>query len=306
MPWKKSHSAFTLIEMLVVIAIISVLLTVMMPAIWQSRVKAKSAVCLSRLRTLGQGLVLYANTYADALPPGRMPAIDDHQTRNHIAGGLKYRPSFLAMMGNEVGIPAFDDPKASRTEKDRFGERGDRQNYASRAYVCPETPDWLDERNGSYGYNYQFLGNSRLYDAAKIRSYKNWSVRLSRVRTPAECVGAGDSMGTAATFGVHDRRDYEDNGRHENGLGNEGFNLDPPRIDVERGEAAGFDIGLILRTAIHTRHGGKGGVLWMDVHASTETLQSLDYKQEVDGVVRLDGDNTLFSIDHADRAWTEP
>jgi len=301
----KNRAAFTLIEMLVVIAIISVLLTIMMPAIWQSRVKAKSAVCLSRLRTLGSGLVLYANTYADALPPGRMPAVDDHQTRNKIGGGLKYRPTFLAMMGSEVGLPAFDDPKASKTERDRHGERGDRQNYASPVYVCPETPDWLDERNGSYGYNYQFLGNSRLYDDTKVRSYKNWSVRLSRVRTPSECVGVGDSMGTAATFGKHDRRDYSDNARDENGLGNEGFNLDPPRIDVERGEAAGFDIGLILRTAVHTRHGDKGAVLWMDVHASTETLKNLGYAEEEDGSIGLDGDNRFFSIDHVDRPWTE-
>jgi prepilin-type N-terminal cleavage/methylation domain-containing protein len=300
-----NRAAFTLIELLVVIAIISLLLTVMMPALWQSRVKAKSAVCLSRLRTLGQGLVLYANSYADALPPGRMPAVDDHQTRNRILGGIKYRPSFLAMMGNEVGLPPFEDPKASKTEQDRRGERGDRQNYASSAYVCSETPDWLDERNGSYGYNYQFLGNSRLYDTTNVRSYKNWSVKLSRVRTPGECVGVGDSMGTAATFGKHDRRDYVDNARDENGYGNEGFNLDPPRIDVERGEAAGFDIGLILRTAVHPRHGDKGAVLWLDVHASMETLESLGYAEETDGSVGMDGDNTFFSIDHVDRAWTE-
>lgn len=304
--------AFTLIELLVVVAIIGLLISVLMPALSRSRTTAKSAVCLSRLRTLGHGLVLYANGNRDALVPARMPAVNDDQTRNLILGGMKYRPTYLAMMGNEVGVPAFDEPKANRKEVDKFGQPGDRQNYSSSAYLCPETPEWVDERNGSYGYNYQFLGNARLRNASDLTSYKNWSVKLSSVRTPAECVAVADSMGTAATFRRTNRREYQDNlpnesssGRDENAYGNEGFNLDPPRIDLARGEAAGFDVGLILRTAAHERHGGKAGVLWVDMHATPETLHTLGYEVEEEGEIALEGDNRLFHSRHIDEPWLE-
>ena len=29
-------------------------------------------------------------------------------------------------------------------------------------YICPTVPKWDDERNSSYGYNHQFLGNARM------------------------------------------------------------------------------------------------------------------------------------------------
>lgn len=304
---------FTLIELLVVISIIALLISILVPALTKARMSAKSAVCLSRLKTLGQGLVLYANTYQDVMAPGRMPQINDDQVRNKVLGGVKYRPSFLAMIGNEVGIPPFEEPLASRTMFDRFDQPGDRQNYASPAYYCSETPDWRDERNGSYGYNYQFLGNSRLFNSNQPRSFKNWPVRLARVKSPAECVAIGDSMGTAATFPVLKRQPYQENeprngrsARSENAYGNEGFNLDPPRIDLERGEAAGFDTGQILRTALHARHSGRAGVLWVDTHASSDKPESIGYNMDDEGVFELDGDNRYFNIDHKDEAWVEP
>lgn len=310
--------AFTLIELMVVIAIIGLLVTILIPSLGRARSTAKGTVCLSRLRTLGQGFVLYANANRDVMVPGRMPNVSNEQIRMRILGGIKFRPTFLAMMGNEVGIPPFDDPKPSRLENDRFGQPGDRQNYSNSMYVCSETPDWVDERNGSFGYNYQFLGNSRLRDPNILTSYKNWPVTLSRVRTPAACVAIADSMGTAASYSRFQRAAYQDNapgdfrsGRSENAYGNEGFNLDPPRIDLDRGEAAGFDAGHILRTAVHPRHNNRANILWADVHAGAETLGSLGYKQDGDREadfnhpISFEGDNRLFNINSVDQPWVE-
>ena len=74
---RRQRSAFTLIELLVVISITGVLLSILMPALSSARRSAKSAICLTRLRTAGQGLVLYANDSHDTLPPARMPKLDD-------------------------------------------------------------------------------------------------------------------------------------------------------------------------------------------------------------------------------------
>ncbi len=304
--------AFTLIELLVSIAIIGLLVSILLPSLSRARAVARSAVCMSRLRTAGQGLVLYANNNRDTLVPGRMPKIDDFNWRNRVVGGVKYRPTFLTMMESEVGLPPFDDPKPSRTEIDIHGQPGDRQNFDSEMYVCPEVSDWTDERNGAYGYNYQFLGNSRLKNKDDVSSYKNWPVKSSWVRTPSKCVAVADSIGTAASFPRFERGPYQDNdfddrksGRTLSALGNEGFNLDPPRIDLTRGEAASFKGDHIGRTAIHERHVRKGNVLWVDGHCSSETLESLGYDVDPTGVVGFEGNNRSFHIRREDKAWIE-
>ena len=301
-------AGFTLIELLVSIAILGLLIALLAPGLSRARKQAKSTLCLTRLRTIGQGLVLYADENDDLLVPGRMPRVDDEHWQVYIAGGLKYRPTFLAMMAGEVGLPPFEDPQPTRTDIDRSGQPGDRQNYSDEAYVCPAVPDWIDERNGSYGYNYQFLGNARLRDRDNPNSFKNWPVRYSTVRSGAGCVVAADCIGTAASFPPLDRDPYEDNdfgdsesGRSLNALGNEGFNLDPPRGDPVGGEMAAFDDQ--VRTALHERHTGRGTVLWADGHCSSETLKSLGYKVDEDGVVGFEGNNRRFSTNQKDEAW---
>jgi len=302
--------AFTLIELLVVIAILALIVSILIPSLVAARNQAKGAVCLTRLRTLGQGLHLYANDYADALPPGRMPQVDNDQIRVRIAGGIKYRPTFLAMMAFSLGLPTFEDPQASRSTNDRFGEPGDRQNYSEAAYLCPEVPDWRDERNGAFGYNYQFLGNSRLRFVDDPSSYKNWPVKLASIRTPASCAAVADSMGTAASFARNNRRPYEDNepgnsrtGRSTNAYGNEGFNLDPPKIDLANGEAAGLEEE--IRTAPHERHNKKANVLWLDGHGSAASLLTLGYEVDPEGIVTFEGRNRLFSRTGSDDAWLD-
>jgi prepilin-type N-terminal cleavage/methylation domain-containing protein len=65
--------AFSLIELLVSIAVIATLMGVLLPGLAQARLTAKSLACLSRLKQIGVGLTLYFNDFHETLPQARGP-----------------------------------------------------------------------------------------------------------------------------------------------------------------------------------------------------------------------------------------
>lgn len=60
-PHRARLRAFTLVELLVVIGIISVLVGILLPTLGRARAAAQATVCLSNLRSIGQALNLYTS-----------------------------------------------------------------------------------------------------------------------------------------------------------------------------------------------------------------------------------------------------
>jgi prepilin-type N-terminal cleavage/methylation domain-containing protein/prepilin-type processing-associated H-X9-DG protein len=65
---KTCRSGFTLVEMLVVLAVLGILSAVLVPVFAQARAKSRQSVCISNLKQLGAAVTMYAADYDDRLP----------------------------------------------------------------------------------------------------------------------------------------------------------------------------------------------------------------------------------------------
>jgi len=66
---KETRRGFTLIELLVVIAIIAILAAILFPVFARAREKARQTSCLSNVKQLSLGFLMYAQDYDETLPP---------------------------------------------------------------------------------------------------------------------------------------------------------------------------------------------------------------------------------------------
>ncbi|CAN5372075.1 hypothetical protein BH10PLA1_BH10PLA1_14510 [soil metagenome] len=164
--------AFTLVEMLVVIAIIAVLTSLLLPVISKVRDQSRTLAGLSNLRQIGIGMYLYAGDNNDFLPPGYLSKGGDSTN-----WAIAITP-YVGGQGNTTNtvkhpMPAvFKDPNAAVD--------GGELHYASNPILIPDM-----SRASSYGkdrYIRQFkLSQVRptsevilIFDTAQ-RGGDNWS-----------------------------------------------------------------------------------------------------------------------------------
>ncbi len=84
LPWHDPprRAAFTLIELLIVIAIIAILAAMLLPALASARRKSHRAACLSDLKQIGLAFAMYLNDAGDRFP-------DRRDLKSSLPGGYK-------------------------------------------------------------------------------------------------------------------------------------------------------------------------------------------------------------------------
>ena len=111
----KRRNAFTLVEMIVVIGIISVLISLLLPALQRAKQQANQVVCSSNMRQIGTEMLMYANDNNGYLFPPNLgwpaqpipPATPDPG----IVNGLDPGPALIGDPGN----PPICTPSESAT-----------------------------------------------------------------------------------------------------------------------------------------------------------------------------------------------
>lgn len=86
----KSNRAFSLIELLVVLAVLVVLAATLLPAMAGTKRNSKRVQCLANLRQIGVGCSVYANDFNGWYPIEAVGAVNNYPTKVNYMGGIHY------------------------------------------------------------------------------------------------------------------------------------------------------------------------------------------------------------------------
>lgn len=112
-PAASSKTAFTLVELLVVIAVIGILAALLLPVLASAKEKARRTQCLNNLKQFNLGLIMYGNDNHDQMPEMKgglwawdLPySISDVLAQQSITRDVMYDPGFPEM--NQNGLWNF-------------------------------------------------------------------------------------------------------------------------------------------------------------------------------------------------------
>jgi prepilin-type N-terminal cleavage/methylation domain-containing protein len=143
-----NRRAFTLIEILVVVAIVAVLIGLLLPAVQQAREAANRARCLNNLKQLGLALHCYADAYSVFPPSGCYPAGQTEDPWSALARLLPFV--------EEAGLQKLIDFSTSSDSAPT-----DVTTVRVPQFLCPdEINDHLDSAGTHWPLNYAVCGGT--------------------------------------------------------------------------------------------------------------------------------------------------
>lgn len=190
-----SRAAFTLIELLTVIAIIGVLASIVMTSVTRLRASARRTACSSNLRQIGMAFQLYAGENRGLYPSPRQPdAADKVAADSSNPSGAKVYPTWANQSGGnwavEISRYIYRDQADINAVKDASG--------GSNIAHCPAYDQLFNAdakltaqsniSTAGYGMNYQLNVSGVVAGATpKVR------FKASAIGSPSKSVLVGDS-----------------------------------------------------------------------------------------------------------------
>lgn len=266
--------AFTLIEVLVVLAVITLLTSILLPALAAFKNLAKMTLCKNNLRQLVLANQGYANDYHGYSVPG---ALNIDTTNLHRWYGTR-----------------------SSTDEPFDNSKGPLSSYLGDAQLeCPQKVQYADLQpscelyegnNGGYGYNYTYVG-SRIWFSGLEAPDTCHSAKLTDIQQPQATLLFTDTA-FAARYDIIT-----------------GLEFGPALIRYPFAEPRFFVIGGIANSvwdpnpSIHFRHRRRACIAWADGHADNKKMGPYDGLTQ-DGVRPTDFnvgwfepmDNSLFDL----------
>jgi prepilin-type N-terminal cleavage/methylation domain-containing protein/prepilin-type processing-associated H-X9-DG protein len=170
--------AFTLIELMVVIAIIGILAALLLPALGKAAESARTAVCINNLRQLTFAWSMYADDHDDWLPP-------NYPANFYLSDGQTWHPSWAL---GDIRYGSHDGTNIDYLIGNRVGSLGPYVG-THRLYKCPSDrsmtelrptrpvrpgteppPGQKHPRVRTYTMNH-YMGNNRTGQSASWPSY---------------------------------------------------------------------------------------------------------------------------------------
>ena len=132
---RKGQRKFTLIELLIVIAIIAILASMLLPALNQAREKAKSTTCINNQKQCASANLVYANDFNDLIL-FRSSNNGSHDSWGGILLENKYLPGSYTSLGNSflfnsvlVALREHDCDKSGDLENSRKKDQSVHQKW---------------------------------------------------------------------------------------------------------------------------------------------------------------------------------
>lgn len=164
----RSRAAFTLVELLVVIAVIAVLVAILLPALNRARQQAQMIVCASNLRQIGIACAMYTQENRGYLVPGQYTDWDLYN------GGRDTWASILAAKGYVQGGMHTNSRKVN----------------LNTVLICPSAASYFERSNDA--------------NLNATRGDYTWFNTSASVAKDA----AGNKLAYATSYGVNTQSEY--------------------------------------------------------------------------------------------------
>ncbi len=261
--------AFTLLELLVVIAVITLLMSILMPALSAARSQAQTAVCQSNLRQL----VLASTGYATENDGSMVLAAEDIWTNNlHRWHGVR----------ENINEP-FDSLRSPIAGY--LGDGGVKKCPKKVNFRKGDSWEWdFEDGCGGYGYNNTYIG-SRIWQSGLGATDK--ATKITNIGSPADTIMFADTAMSKLDGGVPYYMEYS--------FVEPRYWFSGGQFHPEWGDPS---------PSIHFRHRGKANVAWGDGHIDVREMADYDGINAY-GVRSADVmlgwfkpmDNTLFDLE---------